>query len=73
MLRSYYPDFLVEMRNGAFIIVEIKGEDKIDDAVVLAKARYATAMAEASAMTYQMIPSKNAGYGLHQPQSIFGN
>ena len=73
VLRSYYPDFLVELRNGAFIIVEIKGEDKIDDAVVLAKARYATAMAEASAMTYQMIPSKNAGYGLHQPQSIFGN
>ncbi len=56
-VRSYYPDFLLKMKNGTYSIVEIKGDNKIDDAVVQAKADYAEQMASASHMTYQIIKS----------------
>lgn len=64
-LRTYYPDFLVLKGDGSYIIVEVKGEDKIDDAVVLAKQEYATQMAVASGMSYRMVPGKEAGKGLN--------
>ena len=70
VLRSYYPDFLAQKKDGSYIIIEVKGENKIDDAVVKAKARSATELAEASAMQYLMVPSLKAGYGLHQPQGL---
>ncbi|MBQ6007041.1 MAG: DEAD/DEAH box helicase family protein [Kiritimatiellae bacterium] len=66
-LRSYYPDFLAQKKDGSYVIVEVKGENKIDDAVVQAKARSATQLASANAMTYEMIPGMKASYGLHQP------
>ena len=66
-LRSYYPDFLAQKKDGSYIIIEVKGENKIDDAIVKAKARSASALAQASAMEYRMIPSLKAAYGLHQP------
>jgi len=69
-LRSYYPDFLIQKRDGTYVIVEIKGENKIDDAIVRAKARSAEQLAAANAMKYEMIPSKNAAYGLKQPQKL---
>ena len=68
-LRSYYPDFLAQKKDGSYVIVEVKGENKIDDAVVQAKARSATQLAAANAMTYEMIPGMKALYGLHQPES----
>lgn len=70
VLRTYYPDFLAQKKDGSYIIIEVKGENKIDDAVVKAKARSAAELAEASAMQYLMVPSLNAGYGLHQPKGF---
>ena len=66
-LRTYYPDFLAQKTDGSYVIVEIKGENKIDDAVVLAKKSAAEQMASVNAMTYAMIPGGRAAYGLRQP------
>ena len=63
-VRGYYPDFLVEMQDGSFIILEVKGDDKIDDAVVLAKADYATQLATVNDMKYQMIKGTDAMKGM---------
>ena len=69
-LRSYYPDFLVQKKDGSYLIVEIKGENKLNDPVVLAKKQYASQIACENSMTYEMIPGKMAGYGLHPPASL---
>jgi hypothetical protein len=66
-IRSYYPDFLLQQPNGNYMIVEVKGDNKIDDPVVKAKQEFAQQMAIASGMTYQMIRGSdvNAGrYGI---------
>lgn len=63
-VRGYYPDFLVEMQDGSYIILEVKGDDKIDDAVVLAKADYATQLATVNDMKYQMIKGTDAMKGM---------
>jgi hypothetical protein len=63
-LRQYYPDFLVLRKDGTYTIVEIKGENMIDDAVVKAKTDYATQLATASGFIYRFIPSKQAAAGL---------
>lgn len=59
-VRSYYPDFLVQKEDGSYIIIEVKGEDKIDNAVVLAKKEYAQQIASASSMDYIIVPGKQA-------------
>lgn len=59
-VRSYYPDFLVQKEDGSYIIIEVKGENMIDDAVVLAKKEYAQQIASASGMDYIVIPGKSA-------------
>ena len=59
-LRSYYPDFLVELNDGKFYIVEIKGENLIDKASTQAKVQYAKQMYSASGLDYVFIPSKYA-------------
>ena len=59
-VRSYYPDFLVQKEDGSYIIIEVKGENKIDDAVVLAKKEYAQQIASASSMDYIIVPGKQA-------------
>jgi hypothetical protein len=64
-VRSYYPDFLVQKEDGSYIIIEVKGENKIDDAVVLAKKEYAQQIASASDMDYIMVPGKQAGIKLN--------
>jgi hypothetical protein len=64
-LRTYYPDFLVLKSDGSYLILEVKRDDQIDDAVVLAKQEYATQMAVASGMTYKMVPGKEAGKGMN--------
>lgn len=51
-LRSYYPDFLVRNTDGNYQIVEVKGDNKIDDAVVVAKRDAAEALSRASRMEY---------------------
>lgn len=59
-VRSYYPDFLVQKEDGSYIIIEVKGENMIDNAVVQAKKEYAQQIASASKMEYIIVPGKQA-------------
>ncbi len=56
-VRSYYPDFLLQLADGSYEIIEIKGDNKIDDAIVQAKAQYANQLASSSNMSYKLIAS----------------
>lgn len=38
-IRQYYPDFLAKMTDGSYQLIEVKGDNKIDDTVVKAKKR----------------------------------
>lgn len=62
-IRSYYPDFLFEKEDGSFVIVEVKGDNLIDDPVVQAKKEFAEQMAIANGMTYQIIKGSEAEAG----------
>ena len=62
-IRSYYPDFLMLKDDGTYVIVEVKGDNKIDDPIVLAKMDFAEQMATASAMTYKVIKGSDAERG----------
>ena len=42
------------MADGSYQLIEVKGDDKIDDAVVKAKAEAATIMAVHSGIEYKM-------------------
>ena len=63
-VRSYYPDFIFlrEEPDGTekYVIVEVKGDHQVDDAVVQAKKDFAQQIAAASGMEYQMIKSTDA-------------
>ena len=56
-IRSYYPDFITTLDDGTIQIIEVKGDNKIDDNVVKAKASAAEEMATESKMQYIMLPS----------------
>ncbi|MDR1928008.1 MAG: Tn7 transposase TnsA N-terminal domain-containing protein [Oscillospiraceae bacterium] len=53
-IRQYYPDFFAEMSDGTYELIEVKGDDKIEDSVVIAKAEAAREMAVASGVEYKM-------------------
>lgn len=53
-VRQYYPDFFVKMADGSYQLIEVKGDNKIDDLVVKAKAVAAREMAVASGVEYKM-------------------
>jgi type III restriction enzyme len=55
LVRKYYPDFLIKKKDGTWLIVEVKGDNKIDDPLVEAKKLAATEMAGASQMGYHII------------------
>jgi len=59
-VRSYYPDFLFERENGSFVIVEVKADNQIEDAIVQAKMDFAQQIAVASGMEYRMIKASDA-------------
>lgn len=63
-VRSYYPDFvfLREEPDGSekYVVVEVKGDHQIDNAVVKAKKEFAEQIAVASGMEYQIIKSTDA-------------
>jgi len=67
-IRSYYPDFLVQKEDGSYVIVEVKGDNKVDDPVVVAKQEFAEKMALASGMTYRVVKGSEveARTALHQ-------
>lgn len=54
-IRKYYPDFLVKLDDDTYQIIEVKGDNKIDDAVVKAKKEAAEELATECHMTYEMI------------------
>ena len=54
-IRNYYPDFYVKKDDGTIELIEVKGDDKIDDETVLAKAAAARDIAEASNIEYGII------------------
>ena len=53
-IRQYYPDFLAKMKDGTYQLIEVKGDNKIDDVVVQAKKEAALEMAVASGIKYEM-------------------
>lgn len=57
-VRKYYPDFLIQRNDDNWVMVEIKGEDKLEDPIVQAKKDYAERMAEHNQFTYLFVPSK---------------
>lgn len=69
-VRSYYPDFLFvrEEPNGAekYVIVEVKADHQIDDAVVQAKKEFAEQLAVASGMEYRLIKATDANERRYQ-------
>lgn len=63
-VRSYYPDFVFvrEEPDGSekYVIVEVKADNQIDDAVVQAKKEFANQIAVASGMEYRLMKSSDA-------------
>lgn len=53
-IRNYYPDFIARLDDGSYQIIEVKGDNKIDDLVVMAKAEAADELAVASGIDYKM-------------------
>ena len=65
-VRRYYPDFLMRKDDDSWVIVEVKGDNKIDDEVVLAKAAAAQQLASASQMSYKIIKGSTANEKRYQ-------
>jgi hypothetical protein len=63
-VRSYYPDFIFLRDEGddadRYVIVEVKADNQIEDAVVLAKQEFARQVAVASGMDYRILKSSDA-------------
>lgn len=55
-MRSYYPDFLAVRDDGTVEIIEVKGDNMLEDPVVLAKARAAGEIAAGNQYEYRIIP-----------------
>lgn len=62
-VKRYYPDFLVQLEDESWLIVEVKGDNLIEASVVQAKAQYARQLASASNMTYRIIKGTDAEKG----------
>lgn len=56
--RRYYPDFLAKMVDGAYRLIEVKGDNMIDDIVVQAKKDAAKEVVVESHMEYIMYAGK---------------
>lgn len=63
-VRSYYPDFIFQRQeeDGSlkYVIVEVKADNQIVDAVVQAKKEFAKQIAVASGMEYRILKSSDA-------------
>ena len=56
-LRKYYPDFVARFEDNGYEIIEVKGDNKIDDNVVNAKKDAALEIATESNMKYTIYKS----------------
>ena len=65
-VRRYYPDFLMQKNDGSWVIVEVKGDNMIDDTIVQAKASATQQRASASAMSYEIIKGSDAKEGRYR-------
>jgi hypothetical protein len=54
IVRNYYPDFIALHEDGHYEIIEVKGDNMINDKTVEAKYFAALELAEDSRMTYNM-------------------
>lgn len=54
IVRNYYPDFIALHDDGHYEIIEVKGDNMIDDKIVEAKYYAALELAEDSKMEYSM-------------------
>ncbi|MDM1741308.1 TnsA endonuclease N-terminal domain-containing protein [Acinetobacter towneri] len=72
-LRNYYPDFLVQLKNGQYVIVEVKGDHQYEDTTVLAKAKAAKEYASMSDIEYRMIKGTDANAHIYQHLIAGGN
>lgn len=59
-VRSYYPDFLFQKDDNSYVIVEVKGDNLIDEPIVQAKKHSAEQVAGANEMTYKIIAGSDA-------------
>ncbi|RJX30886.1 MAG: type III restriction endonuclease [Oxalobacter sp.] len=63
-VRNYYPDFIFQREEPdgtlKYVIVEVKADNQIEDAVVQAKKEFAQQIAVASGMEYRIIKSSDA-------------
>ncbi len=55
-VRQYYPDFVARMADGSYEIIEVKGDNKIDDVIVKAKESATLEMSAVSGVFYKMYP-----------------
>lgn len=66
-VRSYFPDFIFQREEPdgtlKYVIVEVKNDSQIEDAVVQAKKDFAQQIAVASGMEYRIIKSSVADEG----------
>ena len=62
-VRRYYPDFLMQKADNSWVIVEVKGDNMIDDRIVQAKAAATQQRASASDMSYKIIRGSDAEAG----------
>ena len=53
-IRRYYPDFFAKMTDGSYQIIEVKGDNIIDDALVKIKEAAAQEIAVESGVKYVM-------------------
>ncbi len=65
-VRRYYPDFLMQKDDNSWVIVEVKGDNMIDDKIVQAKASATQQRASASDMSYEIIKGSDAAAGQYQ-------
>lgn len=68
-VRRYYPDFLMQKDDESWVIVEVKGDNKIEDDIVQAKAEATQQRANASDMSYEIIKGSDAN--ARRYQSLF--
>lgn len=64
-VRSYYPDFLIIEDDDSCVILEVKGDNRIDEPVVRAKQEYAQQMAQANDFRYVIVPSTKVERYVH--------
>lgn len=56
-LRNYYPDFIIKLVDGSYIIIEVKADFKVDDPVVMAKANATKEIVTDKGMDYMLVES----------------